>query len=255
MREVAKVYCCGDHVNTTNCEWYHANWKRLKKLNMVSNPLWHKEFYKENLRKFTKESSTVMISGAADDGMLDLIYETNSKNNIVMIDLCMTPLMICKKYASKNRLDVELVRCDARYIPIRDRSISLITTDAFLTRFDENDKRNVVSEWKRILRNKGYVVTTARVEDHGFVVPSLMDSVRYTLRALIKSFLTLSNPLKNIRSAWTYIKRITSHPFKDKNSIEELFKEFSNIDINISAEEFIEDRRKKYARIIVEIGR
>lgn len=253
MRKIAKVYCSGDYVNTTNCEWYHVNWKRLKRLNMVSNPLWHEEFYRENFRKCKKESSVVMISGAADDGMLDLVYEANNKSRIVMIDLCMTPLITCKKYASKNKANVESIRCDARYLPIRDHSISLITTDAFLTRFSDSDKRNVISEWKRILKNKGCIMTTARVEDHSFIAPSLVDSVRYTLRALMKSLLTLSNPLKNMRSAWTYVRRITSYPFKNESFIVELFKEFSNIDISISAEEFIEDKRKKYAYIIAKM--
>jgi len=255
-RELARKLCNRESVFGEECEWYHGNWNLLRRLGMVSNPFWHEGFYADGVRASINENnggSRILISGAADEAMLSCVLNALGSINIevYMIDLCRTPLEVARAYAHSLGRDVKILRCDARKMPFEDGCFSLIVTDAFLTRFDPRDKRMIVDEWRRVLKENGKVFTTVRVESNcnGGVKSSLPDMIRYVGDAALRGIRKRINPIRTISSAFAYSSRIDSKPFHNISEIKRLFRNFQTVNIELTGSHFREVETKEYARI------
>src|SRR5215204_6334225 len=108
MEEWAKD---GSDAPPRNCAWYHGTWQLFRLLNMVAVPPWY-EFYGEALGSILrgKPDANVLISAAADYGMLCTLHEsigaTDSQPRITICDICESPLMACQWYAQRNNLEI-----------------------------------------------------------------------------------------------------------------------------------------------------
>ncbi|WKZ44279.1 MAG: methyltransferase domain-containing protein [Anaerolineales bacterium] len=175
MKRQARRYCRGSYLtgNKASCEWYHASWQYLRILGLVSTPDWHDEFYKKSFTNaFNSGARDVLISGMADYSILDhLIRAIPSAmvNNVVIsvLDICWTPIEICRWFDNwyeekkKVHLNLRYNQRDALNTDYNDETFDLITTDAFLTRFDEEERERLVTEWHRILKGE-YPLTSGR---------------------------------------------------------------------------------------------
>ena len=92
--------------HAASCRWYHSVWQYLRILDCVSSPQWHQSFYEKEIVASLASCKThisILISGTADYSLLYLIvnvikkYKSPEQNvSIDVVDLCETPLQICK---------------------------------------------------------------------------------------------------------------------------------------------------------------
>ncbi|MUH00707.1 class I SAM-dependent methyltransferase [Scytonema sp. UIC 10036] len=151
-----------------SCGWYHGTWQYLQLLNMVAIPRWY-PFYQEALcNVFSKNrSARVMISAAADYGMLRTVYDaikaSNAQPELVLYDICQTPLQSSRWYAKKHGLSLLTYHTNILTAEIEPASFDLVVTDEFLTVLNAESKCPAVSVWKKILKPGGCLVTTAMI--------------------------------------------------------------------------------------------
>lgn len=170
MEEWAK----SNHTNADqvlSCDWYHGTWQFLRLLNMVAVPPWY-GFYNDALSSVLKKKPTakVLISACADCGMLATLHqaiETAGANpNIIIYDICKTPLRSCKWYAARHGFDVQCICDNIITSPaMATGGFDLIVTDEFLTVLKKEYKPMITKRWLELLAPGGTVVTTAMIGD------------------------------------------------------------------------------------------
>jgi len=246
----SKMFCKGSYIDKNSCAWYHGSWQYLRILNLVSTPFWHNDFYKLNIKREinTKNVDKILISGTADYAMLQHVHEALKDHNnieIYILDICRTPLEICRWYRDiymKNFtvifLDKDIFKTD-----FKDEIFDIIVTDAFLTRFHEEDRKKIIGEWWRILKHNGVVITSIRLNANDEEVPikgKKIDVDYYTqkTRKRLQQFGLLLKPIEKsiINKSKIYAENIISYPLSNENEIQELFNNF-NLEINVSKTE------------------
>ncbi|MEY9931318.1 hypothetical protein ABH926_005967 [Catenulispora sp. GP43] len=169
------------------CGWYHGAWPYLRLFDMVSTPQWHHKFYHDQIldqvldapRQLRREAPRVLITGAADYSMLAYVLDAAQRAadmgverpTVDVLDLCPTPLMMCRWYAGLNKERIQVHEtdfCDSGQVgALREATggYDVIVTDAFLTRFSEEKVASVVRNWYDLLLPGGTVVTTVRLHE------------------------------------------------------------------------------------------
>lgn len=235
--ELAAVLCQGNHVSSEDCSWYHSIWQYLRIFNMVSTPTWHSQFYLNTLRNFADlgQYRRILISGTADYSMLAHVLwaykQMPTPPAVTILDLCDTPLLLCKWYAKSISTPVDTVAVDIQtYQP--DLPFDVVATDAFLTRFSKESRRAVVRSWHNLLRPAGRVVTTVRLEPGlsrpiAKATPEQADAFRrkaFDEAQRWQGFLTLQ-PERIAVLAQRYAERMISYSFGSDGEITSLFQE------------------------------
>lgn len=177
MEEWAKTHKIEQHVDS--CGWYHGTWQFLRMINLVATPPWY-PFYNRALAEVLvrKPNATVLISAAADWGMVAQLHEAvklaGAHPKIFLYDICSTPLLASEWYAQRHGFAMECV-CD-NIITSTDMplgSFDLIVTDEFLTVLKDEYKPQITERWKALLKPGGTLVTTAMIG--GPTTPDLRD--------------------------------------------------------------------------------
>ena len=234
--------------NTTCCDWYHSVWQYLRVLDCVSSPQWHYDFYKNAFEKvFNKKSAVrILISGTADYSLLYLIIslladKKNCNAQIDIVDLCPTPLEICKwlwdklKNSCKNIAVRTIISNITMYSS--DYKYDIICADAFLTRFSSHESKSVVAKWEEMLDDGGRIITTVRLNDLAKKnvkphVIDISDDINTFCSKVTKAYDGLSSEDKrkmNISAedlrfmAFRYIIRMRSNVLGEQDKISELF--------------------------------
>lgn len=193
MKKYSIENCYRDYVDNDNsCCWYHSAWQYLRLLDCVSAPQWHDAFYRNEFIDIAKKNGgnymvKVLISGTADYSLLHLLIDAffqlynqegmQVNSRIYVLDKCPTPISMCLLYpeyvAQFNWKKIEYIRKHIQIIPCnndiflyREGNFDLICTDAFLTRFSEENVKSVLNAWKNMLRVEGIIVTTIREHDN-----------------------------------------------------------------------------------------
>ncbi len=235
---LAPVLCRGDYVATEDCSWYHGIWQYLRVLNMVSTPTWHAAFYLAAIADALREKpGRILISGAADYSTLAHvawgceIAQPPQPCVIDVVDLCETPLLLCRWYAKYVGADVQTHQRDiltyAGPEPYR-----LIVTDAFLTRFESDGRRKVLNAWQRQLAPGGRVITTVRLEPElkgTFALATADQANAFRSRAFQaamrwQEFLPIS-PGELANEAQRYAERMTSFSVRTDDELRQAFAE------------------------------
>lgn len=258
MFDIAKENCHGGYVDNDNCDWYHSAWPYLRILDKVSSPTWHFDFYYEQFISVLKNNSNVLISGTADYTLLALIFFAAKKNNITpniwVCDICNTPLLACKYFADFNSFKLNTFKGDIKSINISE-SFDIITTDAFLTRFNYIEKTAILSKWAQLLTPNGKVVTTVRIEDLNKQDEKIKTNNYLQQYTNDISILLVNSILKNKEEmikklAREYISKIISMPFSNINEVEDILLK-SGLAIQYSDVAFVKGEVKptKYLRL------
>lgn len=254
-RSVANLFCNKGSVWGDECLWYHANWNLLRKLNLVSTPFWHEQFYIDNIKDVLQNNAKILICGAADEAMCAVLLKAIGKieiNNldIYMIDLCKTPLVNSFVYSFSRGYYINIRNGDAKKLPFADNYFSLIVTDAFLTRFSRNERKTIVENWYRVLKPSGSILTTGRINNSNreVIKSNLIDSLKFIMRAVLRSFYGRFQPIYAGLSAFQYVSIIESQPMSSLE-LKTLFTNFSDLKISIPSGRFREVEQKQYARI------
>ena len=247
MNEYSHAYCHGSYFkgNTKNCEWYHSSWQYLRYLKLVSTPDWHNDFYNDMFSKeFDNNPREILICGLADYAILDyIINNIPSKNfgnyKITILDTCQTPIQICMWYIklieNERRIHINYSCANENALKTRfqNQTFDIITTDAFITRFSFEEKKEIINEWKRLLKPRGKVITTARCsfsDNTNKISPNINEIDNFISRAdsqaIQDNFLrTQHEVVKN--KAQQYAKNIYSYPLNSEKELESLFKDFN----------------------------
>ena len=262
MENYAEIHCRGSYVNRENCSWYHTSWQYLRLLDLVSTPFWHNDFYIKHIQQemTVRNANRILISGAADFGMLQHVYKASKeitiKPDITILDLCRTPLDICRWFLDRYMSDysINFVQKDAKNTDFKDGTFDIIVTDAFLTRFKESDRKEFVDEWARILKRSGVIITTIRLNNgkNREMKSKLGDVRQYIQKAEVKLkkkelLLPLKDKIKD--KAKLYAENIISYPFRDEDAIKKIFCNFEvTIEVGKTPGEMAE--QTTYARVV-----
>jgi hypothetical protein len=234
--EMAAVLCQGDHVSPEDCSWYHSVWQYLRIFNMVSTPTWHSRFYLDTLQALVPICShtRVLISGTADYSMLAHVLwafkNSATTPQITVLDLCETPLFLCKWYGKSVGARITTTASDI--LTYESGPFDVIATDAFLTRFSSAARREVIRKWHDLLAPKGIVVTTVRIE-RGLskssvqATPDQADAFRRKALQEARRWQSfLSCPPERIANlAQRYAERMTSYSFSSEDEVRSLFQD------------------------------
>jgi hypothetical protein len=169
MEKWAKQNVAREAGRPSSCEWYHGTWQYLRLLNMVATPPWY-SFYRRALGSLLqkKPRARVLISACADYGMLASLHQAanavGAGPEIVICDICATPLRACEWYAQRYGLAVECI-CDNLFTTqsLAAGSFDIVVTDEFFTVLAAEDKPLAAARWKELLKPGGAVVTTAMI--------------------------------------------------------------------------------------------
>lgn len=232
MSMLSEVMCKGSQVCTEDCSWYHRVWQYLRIFDVVSTPTWHYSFYTKSLQKFlhNKKNSRILISGTADYSMLAHVLHVCSKlkkeYEIYVLDLCQTPLILCEWYVSQVGKKIKTIHQDIFKFNMKNY-FDLVITDAFLTRFPDDDKFQVLRKWNILLRKNGMVITTVRKEkSNGEIKASDLEISKFAEK-VFKSAQDwqpfLPESAEKIKLwAQEYAKRMVSFPLKNKDFLNKL---------------------------------
>ena len=237
---ISKRLCKTGYVDKEDCSWYHGVWQYLRLCDRASAPTWHFEFYTNALSNFLKEGDSILISSAADYSMLAVVIEVvkHLKINvsITVADICETPLIINEWYSEQIDFPIKLLRVDLRKMNIKNK-YNIIITDAFLTRFNNNEKGVIIERWSNSLKSGGYVITTIRLEPNlkgELITPEkvyVKDYIGYLNNCLTNIFCSTGNKCRKIEKilnlATTYSKKMISYPFSDEKDIIKLFEKYN----------------------------
>lgn len=162
-----------DVENDCNCEWYHGAWMYCRMAKIVVTDDYFGEYYDTFFeQRRNSDRIDVLICGMADyalvahvlrripSALIDKVY-------ITLLDICNSPLLLCKWYIEKEFPQflrcLTIVRADATDIPFPGNSFDLITSSSFLTRMVYSEAEKVVMEWKRLLKSGGEIFTSVHV--------------------------------------------------------------------------------------------
>lgn len=221
--------CTFGYPDPNDCSWYHSNWMTLRVLGMVSNPFWHEQFYIEQLKTNYVSGSKVLVLGTADFSM-PLLCMNAGITNLDICDLCKTPLNICQSIAEQNRFEWKTFVADIN--EGIDGKYNIIINDAFLSRFNYNEKPKILKNIGQALTPGGVYITTIR---HDWncgkpIIPTNEQKEDFIQRA-IKIAYEKGFDVNLVRnSASIYIKNMISYPMKDKEAIQQMADGIINVE-------------------------
>jgi len=151
-----------------NCSWYHGYWQYLRILGIVATPERHGAFYAGALGELAAAGDyrRILISATADYAMLAHLLKAYDGAldglAITAVDICETPLMLCKWYAQRHGLTIETQACDLVQEPI-DKRFDLIVTHSFLQMVPVAARQKLMANWHQALRPGGKIVSVTRL--------------------------------------------------------------------------------------------
>jgi hypothetical protein len=236
ISDVAQILCTGDHVDPEGCGWYHGAWQYLRLLDLVSTPTWHSSFYTRAMGSLLTALPTaeILITGTADYSVFAYIdaiaRSTGAAPRVTVLDLCATPLFACRWYGKRIGRPVTTVAEDllTGTISTSPGAWDAVITDAFLTRFSNEDSLRVINLWASLLRPAGRLITTIRVHARsplGRTPDEAVNDFRSRARHRAdrwQSFLDKS-PDEIAEVAETYAARMRSTDVGDCDAIRALF--------------------------------
>ena len=151
-----------------HCGALHGIWPDLRLLGLAAEPARHASFYATALRTCAPigVSPQVLVSGCADWGMLETVasaYRARAERlDVTVVDRCPTPALLCAWYGSQIGLPVRTAVGDVSTWG-ESQSFDVICTHSLLTYPALEGRHQLVSNWYRLLRPGGVVVTVSRL--------------------------------------------------------------------------------------------
>lgn len=227
---MAEATCQGGYPDRESCNWYHGAWTVLRVLGLVSNPYWHLRFYSRYVERLESTDKTLIL-GCADVSTAYLLME-QSHCKINVVDLCPTPLELVRRLAAAEG---RKVHCEVKDV-LKDHlgeGFALIITDAFLTRFEDEEKRAVLKKVRRGLSSNGLFVTTIRIgasDEEGSSYMSSENRKRWFVERAQSRFQEIGG-IQGVtvdkvgELASNYMRSMASFRFVNQSQVERLFEE------------------------------
>ena len=229
--------------DAVSCAWNHGLWQYLRILGLVTSPSYQADFYASALGRIANPSPRVLISGAADYSMLAVVLGAfrakGSRPSITVIDVCDTPLALCRWYAEKVGATIETLRADIRdYAPAG--GFDAVCSDNFFGRFPAQERAAVAARWKALLLPSGIAITVSRVRPEGTDAPvRFTDAQAEAFRASVYQAARAAPGLADqaealAAAASTYARRHFTYPLR---TAEELRRDFESAGFTIERQE------------------
>ena len=104
------AFAWADRFCASSCRWHHGIWQYLRILGLVSSAARHREFFEAEITPLTNTDGfrRVLISGAVDYGMLDVVLRAygDATLELTAMDICQTPMKTCLWYAERQGISV-----------------------------------------------------------------------------------------------------------------------------------------------------
>jgi ubiquinone/menaquinone biosynthesis C-methylase UbiE len=266
MMHYAQQHCHSEGTpHATGCRDYHSLWQFWRLAGLAATPNWHSRDYIDFFASRPSiGSSSVLICGAADYGVLEHLVSAIPKDQIMgtritVLDLCRTPLEICEWYHREFlrdhsvQIDFSCTQADALNSPFEEDSFDMITNYSFLTRFTDDTRPSLIREWHRILRPGGVVITTVRLASPGrqaTVVLDESDFVRSIMHQILERepwLLPIADSICSLAGA--YARSVVSNTLPSIAHLESLFAGFHcTTEMNVFDSDF--EGEKHYARVL-----
>jgi SAM-dependent methyltransferase len=157
-----------------HCGALHAVWPDLRLLKLAAEPERHAAFYREALERNAASAPRVLVSGCADWGMLAAVISAycGTPLDVTTIDRCPTPLLLCAWYGGAVGMPVRTAVADAILFDEYD-AYDVVCTHSLLTYYALDGRERLVSNWQRLLRRGGAVVTVTRLAEQTTPIESI----------------------------------------------------------------------------------
>jgi SAM-dependent methyltransferase len=141
----------------TSCAWLHGFWPCLRIAGLAASPDRHAAFYRRALAALGS-APRLLVSGAADQGMLACVLSTLGGARVAVVDTCETPLQLNRWYAGRQGAAIETERASVlQYAPAQ--AFDAICTHSFFGQFSHAERPRLLAAWHRLLRPGGKVIT------------------------------------------------------------------------------------------------
>jgi SAM-dependent methyltransferase len=172
-RALAQLHC-GATPGRPDCGWYHASLPTLRMLGVFDSPGCDDGFLLPAFSaEFARGARRVLVSGCADAAMFARVAaclgSARGPVELVVLDICRTPLELCRSYAASHGLEVRLEHGDI--LGFEAEPFDVVCTHSFIGFFDAAGREQLARRWWKLLRPGGCVVTSQRIRsgDAGIV--------------------------------------------------------------------------------------
>ena len=175
------------------CQTFHSVWPYLR-LARISGAIeaGRTELERVLLRSFRNGSRRVLIAGAADTGILALVARTgfNYSPEIVVLDRCLTPLELCRRFSQRWSVPIKTIQKDL--IAFDDTSrFDTIIAHSILQFISPNDRGEVLARLGGALFPRGEMLQIFNVGRR--ISPTLQDDYREHYAEWVLNELELMN--------------------------------------------------------------
>jgi len=154
----------------STCRWHHGIWQYLRILGLVSSAARHREFFESVFTPLAGDGGyrRVLVSGAADYGMLDVVMRAYGAAALELsaLDVCPTPMKTCQWYAAQQGISVTTAVGDILAFEAA-APFDIVCSHSFLQFFTPAARTDLMARWHRLLRPGGKVVTVSRIAGAG----------------------------------------------------------------------------------------
>ena len=252
-RRIASKCCATDLHVGGSCAWYHGFWPTLRALGLVTTPDDHRAFYRDTLGALAgTQNPRVLISGAADFGMLEQVLDAFDRNSaatdITVIDRCPTAVALTKRYATRRNLNLEARAADI--LTLTDHPFDIICTHSFMGYFCDQARQDLIARWGDLLRPGGSLITINRIRPDapdlvGFTPmqkAQLTEKVRNTLRTSPPPLEATATEI--VRAAALYADNFRIYPVRSAEALRQSL-EASGFRVELLDERFVDGHAER----------
>jgi SAM-dependent methyltransferase len=215
------------------CEAYHQVRPMLRRLGLAAEPEDQRAFlFPAMVAALRDVGSHVLISGSVDEAMAAMVVEAGTfaqrSPTIIVVDRCMTPLLVNQAYAQSFGVELTTVQSDI-FAFRAPRPFDVIATHSFFSSIAPADRPRLMAKWCESLRPGGRVITVARLRPEN-ETRSFASGSPERLAAELRARATMRmqeiglTPEDLANAAVRYAKeRIASFPVRDLSEIVNLF--------------------------------
>jgi ubiquinone/menaquinone biosynthesis C-methylase UbiE len=159
------------HFCEPSCRLYHQNWSITRFIQNGNQLPDHAAYFIEKIQNYhALGHKNLLISGAADTGMLAIVHEALMSNktglqnfSITLIDRCPTVIEQNRLYAKSIKLPINLICGDILSTPLHD--FDMVMAHSFINFFSEEKKQDLFHAWSSLLTEKGVLLIYNKTQD------------------------------------------------------------------------------------------
>lgn len=206
----------------TGCAWYHGIWPTLRLLGVVASPERHEAWFAEQLAALGP-SPRVLVSGAADGAMAELVVRARPDAAVTVLDRCRTPVMVAAAALARRRHPAERWVADLLEPGDAPATFDAIVTHGLFGLLPVADRPRLAARWAELLDPGGALVTTTSLSG-----PGAPDPVRFAPEA-VDGFVAgveaaaarqgLADPAAVAAAARTWAERAAVSPVRSADEV------------------------------------